>query len=138
MAVGMTDVMVTGTALSAAATSTQIESKQRGWLQRVSKRATTQERDKMTYQCRPGNPQFLEYLAMESLGRTVDAEETHSNLKTSVERAKSKLLTLDALMRCGRCGGLETESDGRIIFLLSARARGSAEKLKTMDEEQTR
>ena len=91
----------------------------------------------MTYQCHPGNPQTLEYPSMESLGRTIDAEDSHSNLKTSVKHAKSKLPTLDALMRCGRCGGLETKSDGRIIFLPSARARGSAEeKLKTMDEEQ--
>ena len=139
MVVGMTDVMVTGTALSAAATSTQIESKQRGWLQRVSKRATTQELNEMTYQCCPGNLQILAYPSMESLGRAVDAKQSHLNLKTSVKRAKSKLLTLDALMRCGRCGGLETELDGQIILMPSARVRGSAdEKLKTMDEEQTR
>ena len=138
MAAGMTNVTVMWTALSAVATSTQIKSRQCGWLQRVSKHATTQEHNKMTYQCRLGNLQFLEYLAIESLGRTVDAEESHSNLETSVERAKSKLLTLDVLTRCGRCGSLETESDGRIIFLPSVRARGSTEKLKTMDEEQTR
>ena len=138
MAVGMTDVMVMGTALSAAATSTQIESKQRGWLQRVSKRATMQELNEMTYQCFLGNLQILAYPSMESLGRAVDAKQSHSNLKTSVKRAKSKLLTLDVLMQCGRCGGLETESDGRIILMPSARVRGSAdEKLKTMDEEQT-
>ena len=112
MAKGMTNVTVTWTALSAAATSTQIESKQRGWLQRVSKRATTQELDEMTYQCRPGNPQILEYPSMDSLGRAVDAEELDSNLETSGKRAKSRLLTLTALTRCGRCGGLETESDG--------------------------
>ena len=74
---------------------------------------------------------------MESLGRIVDAEESHSNLKTSVERAKSKLLTLDALTRCGRCGSLETESDGRGMLLPSTRARGSTDgKLKIMDEVQ--
>ena len=139
MAAGMTNVTVTWTALSAAATLTQIESKQRGWLQRVSKHATMQELDKTPYQCRPGDPQILKYLSMDSLGRTVDAEESHSNLETSVKRAKSKLLTLDALTRCGRYGGLETESDGQRILLPSAKARGSAEeKLKTTDEEQTR
>ena len=97
-----------------------------------------QEYDETTYQCRPGNPQILEYPFMDSLGRTVDAEESHSNLKTSAKRAKSKLLTLDALTRCGRCGGLETESDGQGILLPSARVRGSADEkeLKTMDEEQ--
>ena len=74
---------------------------------------------------------------MVSLGRAVDAEQSNSNLETSVKRIKSELPTLDAQSRCGRCGGLETKSDGRIIFLPSARARGSAEEeLKTMDEEQ--
>ena len=98
-----------------------------------------QERDEMTYQCRPGNPQILEYPSMDSLGRAVDAEQSNSNLETSVKRAKSKLLTLDALTRCGRCGGPETESDGQEILMPSARVRGSAdEKLKTTDEEQTR
>ena len=135
----MTDVMVTRTALSAVATTTRIELQQCGWLHNVSKCATTQEHDKMTYQCRPGNLQFLKYLAMESLGRAIDAEESYSNLETSDEHAKSKLPTLDALTQYGQCGGLETESDGRIILLLSARARGSAEeKLRTMDEEPTR
>ena len=139
MAKGMRNATVTWTALSAAATSTQIESKQRGWLQRVSKHAITQEHDETTYQCRPGNHQTPEYPSMDSLGRAVDAEESHSNLETSVERAKSKLLTLDALMRYGRCGGLETESDGQRILLPSVRVRGSAdEKLRTTDEEQTR
>ena len=138
LAVRMANVTVTWTALSAAATTTRIESQQRGWLHKVSKCARTQERNKMTYQCRPGNPRILEYLSMESLGRAVDAEQSHSDLKTSVERAKSKLLTLDALTRCGRCGGLKTKSDGRRILLPSARVRGSAEKLKTMDEELTR
>ena len=95
-----------------------------------------QEYDETTYQCRPGNPQILEYPSMDSLGRAVDAEQSNSNLETSVKRAKSKLLTLDALTRCGRCGGLETESDGRIILLPSARVRGSAdEEWKTMDEK---
>ena len=96
-----------------------------------------QEYNKTTYQCRPGDPHTLEYLAMESLGRTVNAEETHSNLKTSVKRTKLELPTLDAQSRSSRCGGLETESDGREILLPSARARGSAEEvLKIMDEEQ--
>ena len=95
-----------------------------------------QEYNKMTYQCHPGNPQILEYLAMDSLGRAVDAEESHSNLETSVKRAKSKLPTLDALTQYGQCGGLETELDGRIILLPSARVRGSAEEeWKTMDEK---
>ena len=95
-----------------------------------------QEYDKMTYQCRPGNPQILEYLSMDSLGRTANAEESHSNLETSVESAKSKLLTLDAQSRCGRCGSLETQSDGQEILMPSARVRGSAEEQwKTMDEK---
>ena len=128
----MTNVTVMWTALSAAATSTRIESKQRGWLQGVSKHAITQELDEITYQCHPGN---LQIPSMESLGRIVDAEESHSNLETSVKCAKSKLPTLDALMRCGRCGSLETELDGQRILLPSARVRGSAKKLKTMDEE---
>ena len=73
---------------------------------------------------------------MDSLGRTVDAEQSNSNLETSVKRAKSKLLTLDALTRCSRCGGLETESDGQEILMPSARVRGSAEEQwKTMDEK---
>ena len=55
MAVRMMNVVETWTALSAVATSTQIELKQCSWLQRVSKRATTQELDEMTYQCRPGD-----------------------------------------------------------------------------------
>ena len=128
MAIGMTNDAVTWMALSAAATSTQIESKQRGWLQRVSKRATRQEHDETTYQCRPGDPHTLEYLAMDSLGRAVDAEELDSNLETSGKRAKSRLLTLNALTRCSRCGGLETESDGQGILLPSARVRGSTEE----------
>ena len=139
MAKGMTNAMETWMALSAAATTTRIESQQCGWLHKVSICATMQECDEMTYQCRPGDPQILEYLAMESLGPTVNAEQSHSNLEISVEHTKSKLLTLDALTRCGRCGGLETESDGRGMLLLSARVRGSAdEELRTTDEEQTR
>ena len=98
-----------------------------------------QELDEMTYQCRLGNPQILEHPFMDSLGRTVDAEESHSNLETSVKHAKSKLLTLDVLTRCGRCGSPETESDGQEILMPSARVRGSAkEELKTMLEELTR
>ena len=138
MAVWMTNVTVMWTALSAAATTTRIESQQHGWLHKVSKCARMQERNEMTYQCRPGNPQIFEHPSMESLGRAVDAKQSHSNLEISVKRAKSKLPTLDAQSRCGRCGGLETKSDGRGMLLPSARVRGSAdeEELKTMDEEQ--
>ena len=95
-----------------------------------------QEYNETTYQCRPGNLQILEYPSMDSLGQAVDAEQSNLNLETSVKHAKSKLLTLDTLTRCGRCGGLETKSDGRIILLPSARVRGSAEEQwKTMDEK---
>ena len=79
MAVGMTNDAEMWTALSAAATTTRIESQQRGWLHKVSKCARMQERNGMTYQCRPGNPRILEYLSMESLGQAVDAEESHLN-----------------------------------------------------------
>ena len=96
-----------------------------------------QKHNETTYQCRPGNLQILKCLAMDSLGRTVDAEQSHLNLEISVKRAKSKLPTLDTLTRCGRCGGPETKSDGQEILMPSARVRGNAEEeLKTMDEEQ--
>ena len=102
-------------------------------------RNNAKKHNETTYQCRPGNLPILKHLAMESLGRTVNAEQSNSNLEMSVKHAKSKLPTLDALTQCGRCGGLETESDGQEILMPSARVRGSAdEKLKTMGEEQTR
>ena len=66
---------------------------------------------------------------MESLDRTVGAEDPRSNLQTSVAREKSKLHTLDALTRCRRCGGLGTESNGRKTFLQSARAGGNANEV---------
>ena len=108
-AVGMTNMTETWTALSAVVMSTRSRSKQCSWLHKVSTCATMHHGNKTTYQCCPGNPQILKHLSMDSLGQTVNTEEFHLNLETSVKRTKSKLLTLDTLTRCSRCGSLETK-----------------------------
>ena len=128
----MANKAVTWTAQSAAVTSTRNESKQCGWLQRVSIHATTQDGDKMTYQGRPSHPPILHSPFMESLDRTVDTEDPRLNLQTSVTRKKPKLQNLDVLTQCGRYGGLETESDSRTTFLQSARAGECNEVLENL------
>ena len=55
--VGMSSEQATWTAQTAAETSTRIESKQHGWLQKVSKCVTMQDYDKTAYLCRPSHHQ---------------------------------------------------------------------------------
>ena len=78
MAVGLTNDVETWMALSAAATTTQIELQQHDWLHKVRTCATMQHGNETTYQCRLGNPQILEHPSMDSLGQTVDTKESHS------------------------------------------------------------
>ena len=44
-----------------------------------------QNGDETAYLCRPNHPQTLKCLAMDSLGQTVNAKESHLNLQISVE-----------------------------------------------------
>ena len=112
LVVGMENELLMWMAQTVVVTSTRVEPKQRGWLQKVSIHTTMQNGDETAYLCCPNHPQTLKCLAMDSLGQTVNAKESHLNLQISVEHTKSRsgdLLALDMQSQCSRCDGLETE-----------------------------
>ena len=51
------------------------------------------------------------HVAVVSISRGVDVEDSRQNLEMSVRRKNSRPLTLDVVSQCGRCGVVETESD---------------------------
>ena len=64
---------------------------------------------KKTHQCR-SHPHGYQSVAMVSIGRGVNVEDSRQNLEMSVQCKKSRQLILDVVSRCNRCGVIETES----------------------------
>ena len=83
-------VMVTETAQLVAAALTRHESKQCGWLRKVSMCAKVEECELETYQCRPCHPSDIQTTRTETLDGVINAEELSSHLETSAKRKKSK------------------------------------------------
>ena len=78
-----TVTMETETAQLAAIPSTRHESKERGWLKRVSIRVRIEERRTATYLCCPCHPSTAWNVHTDSLNVEGDAEESKSKLQKS-------------------------------------------------------
>ena len=137
--VDMANESKTWTAQAVATTLTQNESKEGGWLQIVSIRATMQDRSKTTYQCRPSHPPSPKTFATKSLSRTVDAQDPQYLDSKHQTRARSQNAYLDAQLQCDRSGVPKTDSNSRrTLFPSEGVGRSADEVLKTLDEIRVR